>query len=186
MKQIINKFTNSVIIVSIISIILGLLFIIYPDISIKTIGLLIATYMLIHGIIICIFNFQTRKLFYPVDSLFIGLISIMLGVIILLKPTNLTILLTIILGVYILSNSITNIRIAIDLKGEDIPWIMMLIIGIIDLLAGIIIIINPFEASISLTIFIGIMLIVHAICNMIDIFTLKLNIKKIKKYLETN
>ena len=110
----------------------------------------------------------------------------MLGVIILLKPTNLTILLTIILGVYILSNSITNIRIAIDLKGEDIPWIIMLIIGIIDLLAGIIIIINPFEASISLTIFIGIMLILHAICNMIDIFTLKLNIKKIKKYLETN
>ena len=46
MKQIINKFTNSVIIVSIISIILGLLFIIYPDISIKTIGLLIATYMI--------------------------------------------------------------------------------------------------------------------------------------------
>ena len=59
MKQIINKFINSVIIVSIISIILGLLFIIYPDISIKTIGLLIATYMIIHGIIICIFNFQT-------------------------------------------------------------------------------------------------------------------------------
>lgn len=59
----------------------------------------------------------------------------------------------------------------------------MLLIGILDLIAGIIIIINPFEASISLTIFIGIMLIVHAICNIIDITTLKLNIKKIKKYL---
>lgn len=184
MKQIINKFTNSVIIVSIISIILGILFIIYPDISIKTIGLIIAIYMIIHGIILCIFDFQTRKLFYPVDNLFIGLISIILGVIIILKPTNLTTLLTIILGVYILSNSITNIRIAIDLKEEDIPWTMMLLIGILDLIAGIIIIINPFEASISLTIFIGIMLIVHAICNIIDITTLKLNIKKIKKYLE--
>ena len=60
----------------------------------------------------------------------------------------------------------------------------MLIIGIIDLLAGLVIIINPFEASISLTIFIGIMLIVHAICNITDIFTLKMNIRKIKKYLE--
>lgn len=184
MKKIINKFTNSIIFVSIISIIIGLLFIIYPDISIKTIGIIIAIYMIIHGIILCIFNFQTRDIFYPIDSLFGGIILIILGIVIILKPTHLTSLLTIILGVYILASSITNIRLSIDLKDEDIPWILMLIIGIIDLLAGLVIIINPFEASISLTIFIGIMLIVHAICNITDIFTLKMNIRKIKKYLE--
>lgn len=184
MKKIINKFTNSIILVSIISIIIGLLFIIYPDISIKTIGIIIAIYMIIHGIILCIFNFQTRDIFYQIDSLFGGIISIILGIVIILKPTHLTSLLTIILGVYILASSITNIRLSIDLKDEDIPWILMLIIGIIDLLAGLVIIINPFEASISLTIFIGIMLIVHAICNITDIFTLKINIRKIKKYLE--
>ena len=46
MKKIINKFTNSIILVSIISIIIGLLFIIYPDISIKTIGIIIAIYFM--------------------------------------------------------------------------------------------------------------------------------------------
>ena len=83
MKKIINKFTNSIIFVSIISIIIGLLFIIYPDISIKTIGIIIAIYMIIHGIILCIFNFQTRDIFYPIDSLFGGIISIILGIVII-------------------------------------------------------------------------------------------------------
>lgn len=102
----------------------------------------------------------------------------------MMYPTSIATLVTIILGIYILASSINYIRLSIELKDEDIPWILMLIIGILDLIAGFIIIFNPFEASISLAIFIGIILIVNAICNIIDTLTLRNNIKKIKKYFE--
>ena len=42
MRDIVKKFSNSIIIVSILSIILGLIFIAYPDTSMKTIGTIIA------------------------------------------------------------------------------------------------------------------------------------------------
>ncbi len=184
MRDIVKKFSNSIIIVSILSIILGLIFIVYPDTSMKTIGTIIALYMIVQGIVLCIFDFQTRNIPLPIDSLFSGILSIILGIIIMMYPTSIATLVTIILGIYILASSINYIRLSIELKDEDIPWILMLIIGILDLIAGFIIIFNPFEASISLAIFIGIILIVNAICNIIDTLTLRNNIKKIKKYFE--
>lgn len=183
MMKLIKKFSNSIIIVSIILILLGLIFIIYPDMSLKGIGIIIASYMIIQGIIICIFDFQIKGLL-PIDGLFAGLISIILGIIIFLKPTSLTTLLTIILGIYIISSSINYIRLSINLKDEDIPWILMLIIGTIDLMVGILIVVNPFQSSVSITIFIGVILIIHAICNIIDTITFRININKIKKFLE--
>ena len=41
---------------------------------------------------------------------------------------------------------------------------------------------NPFEASITLTLYLGIMLIVHSIFNIVDMIILKKNVKDKENY----
>ena len=47
-----------------------------------------------------------------------------------------------------------------------------------------IVIFNPFEATISLTLFSGIMLIVHSVINLVDMTMLKKDAKKISEELD--
>ena len=58
----------------------------------------------------------------------------------------------------------------------------MIILGILDIILGCLVILNPFEASIILTLYLGIMLIVHSIFNIVDMIILKKNVKDKENY----
>ena len=67
------------------------------------------------------------------------------------------------------------------IKGENTPWLLLLLLGIIDIIAGMVVIFNPFEASISITVFAGIMIMVHSIITIIDMLVVKKDIKHFEK-----
>ncbi len=186
MKDVFNRTTNSIIVSSIIAGILGIVMLIYPNISLKTIGLIAAIYIIINGLVLIVLDIKAARYYIPFDGMLPGILSLVLGVILLSKPNILSTLFTIAIGVWIVLASINSLKIAIALRYDDAPWLLLLLFGIIDLILGIIVVINPFEASLSIVVFTGIMLIIHSIIDIVDMLIIKRDAKKITKIIENS
>lgn len=184
MKEIFKKTTNSIIFSSIIAIIVGLILIFYPSISLKTMGIIAAIYIIVYGIILIILDVKAYKYYIPFDGMLPGILSVVLGIILICKPSILSIVFAFAIGVWIILTSINSLKLALALKDEETPWILLLILGILDLILGVIVIFNPFEASLTLSIFIGIMLLVHAIIDIVDMIIIKKDVKRISNAFE--
>lgn len=177
MQKALKRITNYGIVISILALIIGLVFIIFPNISIKTIGIISGIYLLTHGIVSIIIELKLPKIFIPYESMITGVLSVILGIVILSKPESAILLLTVAFGVWIIVSSINNIKTALFFsKIKEFPSTLMIILGIIDIILGILVVLNPFEASITITLYLGIMLITHAIFNIIEMIILKKNI----------
>ncbi len=179
MKEIFKRTTNSIIFSSIMAIIVGLILIFYPSISLKTMGIIAAIYIIVYGIILIILDVKAYKYYIPFDGMLPGILSVVLGIILICKPSILSIVFAIAIGVWIILTSINSLKLSLALKGEDVPWVLLLILGILDLILGVIVVFNPFEASLTLSIFIGIMLIIHAIIDIVDMIIIKRDVKRI-------
>lgn len=181
MKEIFKRTINMAISLSILSCVVGLIMIINPSLSIKTIGIIISIYIILHGIVLIVLDIKSTKYFIPFDGMMTGILSIILGILLLGKPNVISTIFAITIGVWIVLSSINTIKMSIVLKEEDVPWALLLILGIIDLSAGVIVIFNPFEASISMIVFAGVMIMLHSIINIVDLFIIKKDVRKIEK-----
>lgn len=181
MKEIFKRTINMAISLSILSCVVGLIMIINPSLSIKTIGIIVSIYIILHGIVLIVLDIKATKYFIPFDGMMTGILSIILGILLLGKPNVISTIFAITIGVWIVLSSINTIKMSIVLKEDDVPWVLLLILGIIDLSAGVIVIFNPFEASISMTVFAGVMIMLHSIINIVDLFIIKKDVRKIEK-----
>ena len=108
----------------------------------------------------------------------------LIGIILLCMPNILPVVFTIVIGIWMIASSINYIRIAVKISGTKLPWIQILLLGMLDLIVGLVMIFNPFEATVSLAVFSGIMLIVHSIINIVDMIIIKKDAKEISKTLK--
>ncbi len=184
MKEIFRKTTNSIIFLSSIACIVGFFMIINPSMSVKTIGVIASIYIILQGIVLVIIDLKANKYYIPFDGMLPGILSILIGIILVSKPNIISTIFTIAIGVWIALSSINSIRMAVALKNDDAPWFLLLLLGILDLIVGVIVVFNPFEASISMTVFAGIMIMIHSIINIIDMAVLKHDVKRISNAIE--
>ena len=183
MKEILNKTANSFIISSILVLVVGLVMVIFPEISMETIGIIAAAYMITHGIVLIYLELLANKYYLPFDGILPGVFSILMGVVLCYKPSILPVVFTIIFGLWIIASSINFIKVALHLRNTRLPWVQILIFGILDLIIGIVLLINPFASTVSIVVFTGIMLIVHSVIDIIDMSIIKKEVKEISKEL---
>ena len=181
MKEIFKNTTNSMIFSSVIACIIGLLLVVYPGLSMETICIVASIYMIIHGIVLIIIGFKSSKYFIPFDGFLPGILSIVCGALLLGRPFVLTTVFAIAVGIWIVLSSINAIKLSLALKGTDVPWLLLLILAIIDIAAGVLVIFNPFAASVSITVFAGIMIMAHSIITIVDMIVLKKDVKDFEK-----
>lgn len=178
MKKAFQKITNSIIGVSLLLMMVAVFLIIYPDISLKTLGFICAIYMIVHGTLLIVLDLSISKIFIPFENMFHGVLSIVLGFVLLCRPENMAILLAISFGVWIIVSSINNIRCAMFFrKIKSFPYIELLVINILDIILGIVVIINPVSSSIALTLYLGIILFIHSLFMLLNMILLKKNVK---------
>ena len=182
MKKYFNKITNGVIGISLLTILLGLLLIIFPETSIKTLGLISSIFLIIYGIFLIMLDIKFERLLAPFDCLLNGLLSIILGIFLLLRPDDISVVITTVLGIWIISSSINNIKTALFFrKIKDFPTIPLIILNILDIALGILIALHPFDFVIIITGYIGIILCIHAGFNIFDMIILKKSIRDKEK-----
>ena len=189
MKKAFQKITNSIIGVSILLMIIALLLIIYPDISLTTLGIISAIFMIIHGILLISLECSLAKIFVPFENMLMGVLSIVLGLVIISKPESAITLVAISFGVWIIVSSINNIKCTMFFrKIKDFPFVELMIINILDIVLGLLVIFNPLEASVTLTLYLGFILFIHGLIMLIDMILLKKNVhdkeKSIKEKFE--
>ena len=184
MKDMFKKTTNSIICSSIIAFIIGLIMVISPDMTIKTLGIIMSIYFILHGLVLIILDITSDEYYVPYDSLLSGILSVIVGIVLIGKPDVLATIYTIAIGVWIALSSINSLEMAMALRKEDSPWVVLLLLGIIDLIVGVLVALNPFAASLSITVFAGIMIMIHSVINIICMIVIKKDAKKISKAIE--
>lgn len=182
-----NSFINSSICISIMFIIIGIIMVIMPKMSLEILGVILSVILIINGVILMITDIKLNNNFIPIDMLPASMLSILLGIMMLIYPNILSIIIPLMLGTWFIMTSIFKIRLTLYLsKIKNTPWILLMLISILSIVCGFILILNPIDSSVAITLFIGIVIIVYAISDITNMIVLKRNIKNLTKYFKEN
>lgn len=181
MERKIKKMCNTSLLISIVFIIVGLFLFIRPDTTLSIISYIIGGTLLLSGIF-SIYKYFTTELIGNMFSfdLVYGVLLIIAGMFLVFKPNLLATLFPIILGIWIIINSVTKFQYALVLKkakNEDFGY--KVLISVLTLIWGIVLLYNPFASSLLITQTIGVFIIVYAVLDIIDNFIIRKNINDI-------
>ncbi len=179
MESLMKKFFRSSIITSIILIVLGLLLIFQSEITIISISYIIGGILIALGVLAVIkFIKNTNNAMKSELDIVYGIVSIILGALIIQNPEAIASIIPIIIGISIIISSATKLQYAFELRTNgNRLWKTTMIISIISTLCGIVLLFNPFKAISYFTKVVGIFIVIYAILDMISTFTIKKNVK---------
>lgn len=152
---------------------LGIVLIVLPDLSAKVIGLLCGILLLLFGCIRLVgyFSKDLYRLAFQYDLVF-GILSIVLGIAILIRPESLMTFVCIALGLSILTDGLFKIQIAWQAKNFGIHnWWLILSCAILASLCGIVLMFRPSAGSNVLMILMGITFLSEGILNFCTMLT---------------
>ncbi|MER5524863.1 HdeD family acid-resistance protein [Streptomyces sp. NPDC002677] len=174
---------QTVLLTGIASLILGVLVLVWPGASLLAAGVLFGIYLLISGIFQLVSAFGTHKTTSLRVLAFIsGALSILLGLFCFRGPLESILLLALWIGIGWLIRGITQTIAAVhDPRMAARGW--MIFLGIVTFIAGIVLIVSPFESVAVLTLVAGIWLVVVGIVEIISSFGLRSRVKHIPQAL---
>ncbi len=177
-KKIFLKRNITKLIFDAILIILGLIFIIFPNIFVSSVGIIAGTIFLLIGVGgILISLFSSGFLFSSIFSIIIFTIFIVFGLIFIFNPSSLVSILPILLIVYLLISGINKIFSFIRFKYNK-AFILNFILGIIFVISAITLMFFIDEFNNFIGILVGIILLLIGISSLIDIISKFINNKK--------
>lgn len=152
----------------ILMIVFGIVAIAFPSITIAALAIYFAISILVGGLALTAFSLRHKdELLNWKTRLTEGLISVVLGFVIVLKPQSAAAFLVIIVGLWAFFIGSVFIVSYFSRKTPDMVGALNLIAGVVSLLLGIIVIFNPFESSRFLVILTGVYALAFGIFTMI-------------------
>ena len=166
----------------IISILMGVAFIAFPDKCITYISLAVGISLIVLGIASIIGYFINKTGGF---TLALGIISAVVGVVICIKYQAIITLIVVLLGIFILASGIFNLLTSIKVIASSLVfgWVTFGL-SIITSIFGIIAITKSGALTITIVQFIGVALIVYAVMDIISFIQVKKLAKDIKKAVE--
>lgn len=156
------------IVMSSLTIILGMVFMIFPKFAMRFIGIMLGIALIIFGIIRIIgyFSKDLFRLAFQYDFAF-GVLLIILGATIMLRFNYLFNLLSILLGVCTLTDGLFKIQIAIDSRKFGIKqWWLTLTVALLTVGIGFVLLFCPATGATTVTVLIGLALLFEGILNL--------------------
>ena len=181
MKTIVKNITTYVILVSLLALLIGITLIADPGLSLVAIGALVGAYLIVQGIALIILDVKAWRLFIPFEGMLKGILSVILGFLLLKYPDSIAAYIGIALGVYIIVNSFGGIKLAAALRYTGIPWVLMIILNIFSILLGCLVLYSPVFSALSLTVYIGLVLVVYSVITIVYMLIIKRNAKEVEK-----
>lgn len=161
------------IVMSVLFCLLGIMLIAIPEFSVSVLAAVFGIMLILFGIfkIIGYFSRDLFRLAFQYD-LALGLLLIVLGIITILKTDNVMAFISIVLGIYVLADSLLKIQIALDAKVFGIrKWWAILVSAIAAGIIGCLLIIRPYEGADILVILSGFSLLLEGILNLVTVLT---------------
>ncbi len=181
-----KKVFNISIISSLLLFLFGLVLAVNAEGFIKSITVAIGVVLLLIGVFPVIDYFRYRKDGLGASvGLISGIFSIVCGLMLLINEDLLMILIPVFIGVWMIINGINKIQVSFEIKdlGEK-SWIITFIYSILIIVLGGYFIVNPISGATTVTSFIGIILCIYAVLDIIDCVIIKVKVKSFKKELD--
>ena len=152
---------------------LGVWFLYHPTISLLAFTSFIGTLLLINGIFLIV-NHIVNHTYASFWVLIEGIITTLIGGIVLLNGKMTILTLTVMFGIWVVYSGIIRIGAAISVKKANLSsWKWILTFGIITTLFGLIMMFNPVIGIIGIVIIIGLFFILQGINAITTFFFLK-------------
>lgn len=186
MDKLMKKFFRSSIVTSTILIVLGLLLIFQSEVTIMTISYIIGGILIALGVLAVIKFIQgTNKEGKSELDIVYGIVTTILGILIIMNPQAIASVIPFILGIAIIISSATKLQYAFELKANNNRlWKVTMLISILSTLFGVILLFNPFKGAVMFTKIVGIFILGYAILDIISTITIKRNVKIIHNAIE--
>lgn len=148
---------------------LGLWLFVCPGVSSATICVVLGAVSVLYGIIKLLgyFSNDLYRLAFQFD-LAVGILSIILGLLLILRPDAVLSFLPTVVGVFILVDSILRFQTSIDAKhfGMD-KWWGILLISCAGAVLGVLLLFRPFESAMAMIRLIGLTLMIDGVENLV-------------------
>ncbi len=165
MKEMFKRVKADVVLSAVLCVVMGVVIFLWPTETIDLFCRVLAVGLVIMGAVNLI-SYVTDKLVHPFSGI-LGLIVLLVGVWIFLKPQSIVSLIPIVIGVILAIHGIQDIKLAIEAKGNGYEkWWSMLIIAAVSLVFGILCIVEAFGMVKFAVKIIGIALIYDGISDL--------------------
>lgn len=186
MEKLMKKFFRSSIITSVVLLTLGLLLFFQSEATIVAISYIIGGILVALGVLAIIKFIQgTNKEGKNELEIVYGVVTVILGTLIIKNPEAIASIIPLILGVAIIISSATKLQYAFELKANSNKlWKATMLVSIISTLCGVILLFNPFKGAVVFTKVVGLFIIIYAVLDTISTLTIKRNVKIIHNAIE--
>ena len=164
-KKSLKSYKTWAIVISAVTMVLGLVMICWPGVSAVAVCYLMGAVCIAAGIyeIIRYFDLGLIGVLFRYD-LFLGIMSVLAGVLLILHPNGALVILPVILGFYIILASVFSIQISTEARHFGFSgWWASLVMGIAGAVLGVLMILDPFSGAAALMVFTGVSLLVTGI-----------------------
>lgn len=181
-----KKFFKSSIVSSVLLMILGWLLIFKSEATVIIISYIIGGGLIALGVVALLRYIKETKENKATElDILYGIITMILGVLVISNPKTLASIIPFVLGVCIVVNSSVKIQYAMELKNDNNKlWKATMIVATLCAICGVVLIFNPFAGAQVITKAIGIFIIVYAVLDMVSTITIRRNVMSIKKAIE--
>ena len=168
-----EKIRNTLIATSVLYLVFGIIMLFFFFFFIKSVCYLVGIMFLFVGVSGVVMYVKTDiKTAFTSFTLVMSIIFGAFGVYVLLNPETFASFLPLVVGIFLLVDSVSKLSMAFDLKKfEYNNWWQMLIVAFIILGCGLLLVFNPFEALAVSVQIIGAILVVDAVSNIFTIYS---------------
>ena len=152
MKKFLKKVKWDANLTSVLYIVLGIVSMVIPLAMAKILGYLIGILLIVAGAVsmICYLLREAAQTYYRNDFLH-GLVGIAVGILVLYRVEWIISLLPVLLGILVLASGCGKLQEVIDMKRMGYgSWVGMLILAAVNVIFGVVLIVNPFEWALVL------------------------------------
>lgn len=157
----------------IISLIIGLAFVVFPEFFQNSIIYIISGLIVLLGFIRLVAYFLEKDKSEVKKIPFGAILSLLIGVVMLLKPEMFLEILMLLLGFILIVAGTGQIMMYLNLKKSTVVPMKLLIFPALILAAGVLSIVNPFGSAQTLIMFFGATLLFYAISELVTMAILK-------------
>ena len=147
-------------------------------------SIVVAVILIIFGVYLVVQDVIYKKFWLLFDFTLMGIICLVLGIVLLMYPDILTTLIPIFLGIWFIVSGIMKFRLTSLLGADDGIFITSFIMSILSVICGILFIISPLSGATIIISFIGILLFVYSLSDIVNMIIFKKNINKLEKSLK--
>ncbi|MCM1123514.1 MAG: DUF308 domain-containing protein [Eubacterium sp.] len=186
MTDILKKLKTNIVISAVLCIVLGVVLVVWPDMSMQVACVAIGVVLLLGGVVRLVQYFVVRDgSIYAQMNLIMGIVLAVVGIWIVLKPEKVLAIIPIIIGIVIVLHGLNNLQQAITLcKDKYDKWWVALILGLLTVGFGVLLICRPFAALDTVVMLIGIFLIYDGLSDLWIVSRIYRTAKEMKQVAE--